>query len=392
MKLPGVHQLTKEQELARSLPLDGQHLVIGGPGTGKSIVALLRVKQLIEKNKDYLFLVFNLLLKHSCFLLSGNDLKTAQWQSWFREQYKKAFKQDDVPRLPTESEDEKEQKKYADFDWDTIQTNIREQGPLAEANKLPYLVIDEGQDMPIQFYQALIDWGFENFFVVADQNQQIYDNQNSSRRDLENVLALETDEVIELKTNHRNHYATACFARAFYTGDPASPPPELPPAPKFDVYKPLLFNYHEAQFEKICQRILVMAASQEDKLIAVITPNNLKREKYFNWLNNQALASKENGVLVSTYCHGKAENVPFDQGGVMVINAQSCKGLEFDIVFMADIDDYFISNNDAEGLKKLFYVMSSRAIDRLLLLSTQSKNYPAYSFIPQDPDVLEVKE
>ncbi len=62
IKLPGVHQLTKDQETARSLPLDGQHLIIGGPGTGKSVVALLRVKQLADQKKDYIFLVFNHLL------------------------------------------------------------------------------------------------------------------------------------------------------------------------------------------------------------------------------------------------------------------------------------------------------------------------------------------
>lgn len=397
IKLPGVHQLTKDQELARSLPLDGQHLIIGGPGTGKSVVALLRVKQLAEEDKDYLFLVFNLLLKHSCFLLAGPELKTAQWQRWFIQLYKDTFKVNDIPKLANEKE--KKPKKFEAFDWDTILTNIRQKGPLAEAGKLPYLVIDEGQDMPIQFYQALMDWGFENLFVVADQNQQIYDNQNSSRRDLENVLVLDTEEVIELKTNHRNHYATARLARAFYTGDPASPPPELPSAPKYDVFKPLLFNYQADQFEKMCLHILMMAKAQADKLIAVLTPNNLKREKYFNELNRLAQTSNENRPLISTYYYNKAnkntdlnENIPFDKGGVMVINAQSCKGLEFDIVFMADINDYFVLNNDIEHLKKLFYVMSSRAVDRLLLLSAQSENYPAYPLIPQDPDVLEVKK
>jgi DNA helicase-2/ATP-dependent DNA helicase PcrA len=40
--LPGIQDLSKEQEDARALPKQGQHLIIGGPGTGKSVLALLR--------------------------------------------------------------------------------------------------------------------------------------------------------------------------------------------------------------------------------------------------------------------------------------------------------------------------------------------------------------
>ncbi len=75
----------------------------------------------------------------------------------------------------------------------------------------------------------------------------------------------------------------------------------------------------------------------------------------------------------------------------MVINAQACKGLEFDVVFIADIDKHRAPSNDFDQLKKLFYVMSSRAIDRLLLLSASSKDYPAYPIIPIDADILEIK-
>jgi hypothetical protein len=40
--LPGIHELSKVQEDARAIPKMGQHLIIGGPGTGKSVLALLR--------------------------------------------------------------------------------------------------------------------------------------------------------------------------------------------------------------------------------------------------------------------------------------------------------------------------------------------------------------
>ena len=43
---------------------------------------------------------------------------------------------------------------------------------------------------------------------------------------------------------------------------------------------------------------------------------------------------------VQTFKSGRQEPLDFGKGGVMIINAQSCKGLEFDIVILADIDQH----------------------------------------------------
>lgn len=54
--LPGIQELSKEQEDARALPKKGQHLIIGGPGTGKSVLALLRSRRHHIEKDNYLFL------------------------------------------------------------------------------------------------------------------------------------------------------------------------------------------------------------------------------------------------------------------------------------------------------------------------------------------------
>ena len=64
-RLPRVQDLSKDQERVRSLPLDGQHLVIGGPGTGKSVLALLRAKRLARNGRKYVVLMYNHLLKQA---------------------------------------------------------------------------------------------------------------------------------------------------------------------------------------------------------------------------------------------------------------------------------------------------------------------------------------
>ncbi|RXL86882.1 hypothetical protein EO238_31265, partial [Citrobacter sp. AAK_AS5] len=75
---------------------------------------------------------------------------------------------------------------------------------------------------------------------------------------------------------------------------------------------------------------------------------------------------------ILTYASKEAEgDHRFGEGGIFVINARSAKGLEFDTVFLADIDgdrsapEY---RDQRDDLKRLFYVMSSRARDQVVLL------------------------
>ena len=63
-KLPSVEDLDKEQDVILRLPESGQFLVTGGPGTGKSVVSLIR-RNRVQKSKNYVFLVYNHVLMRS---------------------------------------------------------------------------------------------------------------------------------------------------------------------------------------------------------------------------------------------------------------------------------------------------------------------------------------
>jgi len=69
--LPGIQDLSKEQEAARALPKAGQYLIVGGPGTGKSVLALIRTRRHQRDGDDYLFLVYNHLLNRECESISS---------------------------------------------------------------------------------------------------------------------------------------------------------------------------------------------------------------------------------------------------------------------------------------------------------------------------------
>jgi len=72
-ELPGIHELSKEQEQAIRLPMEGCYLIVGGPGTGKTVVTLLRLRRYVQKRKngESLFLVYNHLLHETARQLFG---------------------------------------------------------------------------------------------------------------------------------------------------------------------------------------------------------------------------------------------------------------------------------------------------------------------------------
>lgn len=384
--LPGIQDLTKEQEDARALPKKGQHLIIGGPGTGKSVLALLRSRRHHEDQDKYVFLVYNHLLNEASRHLFGANLISKTWQSWFASTFSEMSKQA-VPLLPA-----RPNSTWQEYDWEQVLQVIWEIDANRKTEKIPFLIIDEGQDMPPEFYQALANLGFENFYVVADQNQQIISGQNSSRRDIETVLAIDTDNVIELTENYRNSHPTARLAREFYTGDPASPLPALPSTQR-TAQRPILVEYGSdglETFDSVIGTILKTADRDPSRLLGIIAPNNDIRTKYHKALTDANL-QLDNGVpLMRTYASGDdPRRLSFDQGGILVINAQSCKGLEFDTVILADIDQHYCYPAIQEEKKRLFYVMVARARDNVIMLKNAGNHCPVDAILPDNQEILE---
>ena len=175
--LPKEQDLTKDQRIAIRKPADGQYLVVGAPGTGKSVVALWRLKNYADE-KDIQFLTFNRVLNHANRALVGDsqkyEMNTAM--SWLYDLHWKLvdgnfgnFNKNKMPQISSYQPDYKK-----------LMKKFEEQG--VKFSNLSFIV-DEGQDLPQGWYEAVEALNVENFFVVADQNQQITD-QNSSHDEL----------------------------------------------------------------------------------------------------------------------------------------------------------------------------------------------------------------
>jgi superfamily I DNA/RNA helicase len=399
--LPGIQDLNKEQEDARALPKQGQHLIIGGPGTGKSVLALLRARRHQQENDNYVFLVYNTLLKQASYQLFGKDLKSKQWQAWFRDTFEKIANQP-IPRCKGNRHQ---------FDWKMVSAIIAAL-PHTSGVIRPFLIVDEGQDMPLSFYHALANLGFENFFVVADGNQQIIPAEGSKPiPEIAGFLGYQhhipdgktegdwlktnddgtTEKLIDLLENYRNTYPIAKLAREFYT-DSTSRLPNLP-VDRPSTIRPLLHAYPEDKFSSIIINLLKNADRNPAKLIGIITPDNDVRNRYFNALNSAQVKLDNGRPRIVTYSSNDIpnENLHFNKGGIMVINAQSCKGLEFDTVFLADINEYRCNAINPDQTKRLFYVMVARAKDMVVMLKKANSHCPVDAILPKDTTILERK-
>ena len=379
-RLPRLDELTKDQRKVLRLPAEGQYLVIGAPGTGKSVVALLRLQAL--KNSQYVhFLTYNHVLNHANKVLV-NDAALSQTMhtamSWLYDLNWKAtngtaatYQQNKMPEIRSHQPDyEQLQQRLTQLDVDLSEHSF---------------IIDEGQDLPLDWYACIEALNVENFFVVADQNQQITD-QHSNKSDLMEGLGLDDDEVIELTENWRNSTPIAAFASYFYT-DRASPKPALPDRPS--VNTPMLFEYQT--IDRVQEQILSEYDLDPSKLIGFFVANDNKREWWEMALQKDDKPRKNPAPIVSSYSSQQKGNVniDFSSGGIVVLNDKSVKGIEFDIVFIL-IDGFRAISNDTESLKKRMYVMSSRARERLYLLKSASQQSILEDILPPDGETITI--
>lgn len=390
-RLPRVNELNKSQIVALNAGATGQNLIVGGPGTGKSVIALLRLRNLLLKGLKAKFLVYNkTLLSYSKSLLGtlGQDADACEgYISWIAGQAKKRdVWYEDVQPSKVMRADNRYMLDYQYLKSLSVNKTDRDD---------EYLIIDEGQDMAQDFYNTLFEVGYRNVFVAADQNQSIT-TENSSRREIEAAMMVDSMDTIEMTHNYRNTLNIARVAHHFYTNDPASPKIELPENRESNYQKPVLYKYRRESnvYEKIIQKY----DQNTDKLIGVIVPNHIHRKRYIKGLENVDPSNFDHPIPnIQTYeSSNDTCEIDWSLGGIVVLCEQSCKGLEFDTVFIAEIDDYWAKGggDETNQLRKKFYVMASRAREELYFLKNEYKRSKQIidAIMPaEDSDIINVE-
>lgn len=295
---------------------DRSFIVKGCAGSGKSILALWKVKQIQEENRGtYYFIVFTKTLKR--YMADGikeiglNNSKVIYHKEW--------------EKLGTPSAD--------------------------------YLVVDEAQDFSKQDIEILMSKSRKALIMYGDSAQQLYAfRKENPPISIEETAVLTKYPTEQLMFNHRLPKKIARFAEYIEpSGD------ELEERCKIEgVEKPKVLKYRnlEEQLDQIIE--IVKSRGYDD--VGILFPKNDQVQHandYFNSKNFQVEAKYRDSMNLGFY-----NSLP------KLTTYHSSKGLQFEAVFLPDCEEELVFNQNA------LYVAVTRAYQDLFVMhSGRLTNY-----------------
>lgn len=317
-------ELDDDQKEVMKLGLDGNYLIIGPPGSGKTNLLLLRAKYLcLADRPNVLVLVFTRTLREfiasgaSNYKLSPDKIQT--YNSW-------AYKLLGQHGIEVENS--------GDFDQD--RSNLfRRLRHLVNNEQISgfydAVLLDESNDLLPHEIDLLRKFG-TNIFTVADARQQIY------RRDqIVDYIKSIVDETIELETHYRNGKMICRLADNIMKGKGIHHP--LEPTSKYDeIARPSRVQHFRcSNIDEQCERIIAEVETQlqayPEELIGVISPTRQALTQIKNILSNSKIAE------LCVFQDSESGYEPFDSGRpICVSTLHSAKGLEFRALHFAACD------------------------------------------------------
>ncbi|MCT7351033.1 DNA helicase [Streptomyces sp. 15-116A] len=321
------------------VPFDGRHLVSGPPGSGKSILAAQRAVMLALTGTPVTLLTYSNLLRQS---LAGSVHVLGPADRSVRVMTAHRWLADWYGATPPGGGD-------GWYDWDALFNRAADRA----AADGPTLVIDEGQDLPPEFY-LLCRMINARVTVYADECQRLTDT-NSTLDEIARNLGQCSRR--ELDGNHRNTEQIASFAAHFHMGT------GLPSLPVRQGPAPRLHRFHERGAADL---LILLAESHPGRSIGVIARS---RHTQFSLLGSvQRRAPRLKPQLYTSESRGSLyRNLDLGRGGIVIVNRASAKGLGFDTVVIPDTHEDAAMDPTSAALRMAYYVLATRARQELHL-------------------------
>lgn len=383
MRLPSETALSKEQKEVINAPTEGTVLVVGPPGSGKTVVAVMRERALDRRGQKVVSAVFtNVLTRYT-----DNDQTFDSWiQSWWRTATGSTF-----PSVVTTDEDGNREW-HKDFAAAAAAATSNKKDALKRSGHWHHLILDEAQDFPVDahgllfkvqhvVFQALPEEKRPSICILADENQRITSHNSTIEQIKASHAYLDPNDIYSLTQNYRNTLPIAEFAKHFFVGLPSGIP--LLPKTKGDLPR-----VSTASLDESVDRIATYARNHPNEEMGVLTFYNKTRRKLFNKLAHRL---KNDPLRVQTYgARPESDRDPtslkFDRPGtITVLCFASAKGLEFDAVFLPELQAVPLDGVNRDTVRMNLYVMCSRARKQLwLFIDDPDGTHPIRGFLPPD--------
>lgn len=335
-------QLDEDQIKVMNLPLEGDYLVLGPPGSGKTNLLLLRANYVsMSGTPNILIVVFGRALRE--FIVRGSakykfaESKVTTSQSCFVDLLK--FYGAETPA--------------SDLPFESIRNELveRVKALLARLSEPPFdaIFLDEGQDFTLDEIEVFCSLG-KRIFVVADTRQKLYNLVPSGLEHLRRKCQTET-----LRYHHRNGLWVCRVADSL-----GESMPDYQPMVRTSQYPEVDFpsnvRYHQCDFQsqisEISKLLEIQARAYPGELLGVICPRREDVQKMYSALR---LASPTLDIAADW-----ADYNSFMLSGsarVFVTTIHSSKGLEFRTVHAAMLD----SLKKFPLQRNLVYTLATRA-------------------------------
>jgi superfamily I DNA/RNA helicase len=343
MYIPTYTELSEEQLVVLNLPEKGRFLVTGPPGTGKTVMALKRAEMANDIGMGVELIMMGKPLSEATSKAAngiGIDGDAKTYHSYLWRKYFQIFRKKIHQIEP-----------YV-HDWDAILEdidNLNDSRMAQIKSNSETLIIDEGQDMNKHFY-LFVQYLFDSFTIFADDNQRLHDD-NSRLKDIRAFGG--TSKEYYLNRNYRNTRQIAELALEFHTG--VGKTPDLPTK---NGNKPIL-RFVDS-FQDSVNAIVNWENNFPNKSIGIFT-NTIKDQIRIN----KALSGRTSNP--TKYYNHKVKRVPdLTSPGIKLITYESAKGLEFDAVFIPEIQR-FTEKSEEIYTKMMLYVLITRARETLYI-------------------------
>ncbi|MGC4862813.1 AAA family ATPase [Micromonospora sp. DT41] len=355
--LPPLLELSSAQREVLALPFEESHLVTGSPGAGKTITAIYRAAALHRSGRPTVMLMYSKVLSaytHAAVAQIGAADVATTYHKWLH-----AFWQKHYRRSPPKLD------RY-DFDWMACLTKIISDPPAMEQR--PYLVVDEGQDMPADFYLAIGALS-SSVTVFADENQRIGPRQSTVR---EIAAAARTNPPVALLGVVRNSRPIRDLADHFRSGGSTTDALPDGPVPR------LIRVQHKAD---VAEHLLLHEKQHPNQTIGVILHRSRDLFYYHHQLDHRTVNPLQG--YVSGRSAGILSDPAFSGPGLKLISWQSVKGLEFDAVFVPELQTV-PGDIASDAMRMSLYVLVTRARRCLTLMYSGSGEPALVGALPKD--------
>lgn len=343
MKLPVLDLLEPEQFVIYEQPADRSILVLGPPGSGKTSIAIWRAIFIARQGKRVLLVTRNRMLAALAQQLSlegGQQIETTTMHSFVWNDYRDRFGEG-----PTKDGD-------YELPWALITAQY---DVLRIKPDIDHVIVDEGQNLPFDFFRWLIAYRGIRVSIFADEHQTTLVGGTTAAQ----LSSLGFSSFFPLTKNHRNTWEIAQFASHFHSGR------KLPGAcaqRDGEGERPRIITIQswEALAEVIRVRLINRGGA-----IGVITHKQVDVNSIHGLLR-KVLGSERVDSYTSRADRG-GELIHMRDRGVTVISGESAIGLEFDTVYLHDLERS-LPRRTAMHNRRL-YMLAARARDFLFLVN-----------------------